>query len=153
LASRERCSISRRYPSLPILGVGALIIDGDRILLVERGREPLKDWWSLPGGVVETGETLENALRREVREETGLEVEILCLLEVFERIMLDETGVPEYHYVLMDYLCRLAGGELGAADDASRVAWVNEGGLGELKITEGTPAVIAKAFEQVRRAR
>jgi 8-oxo-dGTP diphosphatase len=122
------------------------------VLLVERGREPLKDWWSLPGGVVELGETLEHALRREVREETGLEVEILCLLEVFERIMLDEAGVAEYHYVLMDYLCRPAGGDLCAADDASGVAWVNEGRLGELKITEGTPAVIAKAFEQARQS-
>ena len=78
--------------------------------MVERGREPLKDWWSLPGGVVETGERLETALRREVREETGLEVEIVCPIEVFERIMLDEDGKPEYHYVLMDYICRPAGG-------------------------------------------
>ena len=87
--------------------------------MVERGREPLKDWWSLPGGVVETGERLETALRREVREETGLEVEIVCPIEVFERIMLDEDGKPEYHYVLMDYICRRAGGTLQAADDAS----------------------------------
>jgi len=130
--------------------VGALIIDGDRILLVERGREPLKGWWSLPGGVVETGERLEDAARREVREETGLEVEIVCLLEVFERIMRDATGRAEYHYVLMDYLCRPAGGELCAADDASGVRWVTEPELQGLKITEGTPAVIAKAFERVR---
>jgi ADP-ribose pyrophosphatase YjhB (NUDIX family) len=126
--------------------VGALIIEGDRILLVERGREPLKDWWSLPGGVVETGERLEEALRREVREETGLEIEILCLVEIHERIMLDGAGVPEYHYVLMDYLCRPAGGTLCAADDASAAAWVKQSELRSLKITEGTPAVIAKAF-------
>jgi 8-oxo-dGTP diphosphatase len=89
-------------------------------------------------------------LRREVREETGLEVEIVCLLEVFERIMLDQAGNPEYHYVLMDYLCRPAGGDLCAADDASRVAWVTEAELGDLRITEGTPAVIAKAFQRIR---
>jgi 8-oxo-dGTP diphosphatase len=130
--------------------VGALIIDGDRILLVERGREPLKGWWSLPGGVVETGERLEEATRREVREETGLEVEIVCLLEVFERIMRDADGRPEYHYVLMDYLCRPAGGELCAADDASRVQWATEPELLDLKITEGTPGVIAKAFRHFR---
>jgi 8-oxo-dGTP diphosphatase len=106
--------------------------------------------------VVETGELLEAAVRREVREETGLEIEILCLLEVFERIMFgapgapDAAGRPEYHYVLMDYLCRPIGGELCAADDASRVAWVAEAELGDLKITEGTPAVIAKAFLRMR---
>jgi ADP-ribose pyrophosphatase YjhB (NUDIX family) len=97
---------------------------------------------------VETGERLEDALRREVREETGLEIEILCLLEIYERIMLDAAGVPEYHYVLMDYLCRPAGGTLCAADDASKVAWVKESELQNLRITEGTPAVIAKAFRR-----
>jgi 8-oxo-dGTP diphosphatase len=146
---------NRRYPDRPILGVGALIIDNDSILLVERGNEPLKGWWSLPGGVVETGELLEAAVRREVLEETGLIVEIVSLIEVFERIMFDASGpdaagAPEYHYVLMDYLCRPTGGTLCAADDASRVAWVKENGIEDLKITEGTPAVIAKAFRQYR---
>ena len=99
---------------------------------------------------METGERLEEALRREVREETGLEVEIVCLLEIFERIMLDETDRPEYHYILMDYLCRPAGGTLCAADDASEVSWFKEAELPELKITEGTPEVIAKAFARLR---
>ena len=99
---------------------------------------------------METGERLEDALRREVREETGLEIEILCLLEIYERIILDAAGIPEYHYVLMDYLCRPAGGILCAADDASNAAWVEESELRNLKITEGTPAVIAKAFERSR---
>ena len=141
-----------------MLGVGALIIENERengrILLVERGREPLKDYWSLPGGVVEAGERLEFAVRREVREETGLEVEVLHLLEVFERIMFeqimkDEDGRVEYHFVLMDYVCRPVGGTLCAADDASAVRWFGPEEIDGLKITAGTPAVIAKAFRWV----
>ena len=129
-----------------MLGVGALIIENGRILLVERGGEPLKGYWSLPGGAVETGERLESAMRREIREETGLEVEVLCLLEIFERIMLDEAGRPEYHFVLMDYLCHPAGGTLCAADDANKVAWFAPDEVEGLLITEGTPALIVKAF-------
>jgi ADP-ribose pyrophosphatase YjhB (NUDIX family) len=144
----------RRFPPRPVPGVGALIIDGNRILLVERGREPLKGYWSLPGGAVETGELLEDALRREVREETGLEIEVLHLIEVFERIMPGENGRTEYHYILLDYVCHPAGGTLAAADDASRVEWFTEdevaaGKMGE-KITRGTPRVIAKAFDWLR---
>ena len=126
--------------------MGALIIEAGRILLVERGNEPLKGWWSLPGGLVETGELLEDALRREVREETGLEVEILGLVEVFERIIRDSADKAEYHFVLMDYLCRPLAGSLCAADDASSVAWFRADEISGLKITEGTPAVIRKAF-------
>lgn len=137
---------TRRYPPRPVLGVGALIIDSDKILLVERGREPLKGWWSLPGGAVETGERLEEALRREVREETGLEIEGLHLLEVFERIMPDADGRAEYHYVLMDYVCHPSGGALCAADDAGRAEWFSQSEINGLKLTEGTEAVIAKGF-------
>ena len=127
-----------------------MIIEGERILLVERGGEPLKGFWSLPGGVVEAGEYLKDAVRREVREETGLEVEVVDLLEVFERIMLDASRATEYHYVLMDYLCRPVGGQLCAADDASRAAWFTEAEIDKLRITEGTPAVIARAFARMR---
>ncbi len=130
-----------------MLGVGALIIDAGRILLVERGHEPLQGYWSLPGGAVDTGELLEAALRREVREETGLEVEILSLVEIYERIMRDEAGRPEYHYVLMDYLCRPVSGTACAADDAKNVGWFRPEELGSLRITEGTLGVIQKAFQ------
>jgi 8-oxo-dGTP diphosphatase len=142
---------SRRYPTRPILGVGALIIDNGRILLIERGREPLKGFWSIPGGAVESGERLEDAMRREVREETGLEVEVLAMLEIFERIILDAERRPEYHYVLMDYLCRSAGGTLEAADDASHAQWFEPNELAGLRITEGTSAVIEKAFTWLAR--
>ena len=136
----------RRFPARPIPGVGALIIDHDRILLVERGREPLKGYWSLPGGAVETGERLEEALRREVREETGLEIAIIHMIEVFERIMPGVNGATEYHYILIDYICRPTGGKLCASDDASRAEWFTEDEVADLKITEGTPGVIARAF-------
>jgi ADP-ribose pyrophosphatase YjhB (NUDIX family) len=137
----------RRYPKRPILGVGAIVIDNGRVLLVERGREPLLGYWSLPGGVLEVGETLADGVLRETREETGLEVELISVVEIFERIMRDASGACEYHYVLVDYLCRPAGGALAPADDVSRVEWVERARLGEFKITEGTVPVIGKAFD------
>lgn len=129
------------------MGVGGLIIEHNRILLVERGREPLKGYWSLPGGVLETGETLDQGIRREVREETGLVIEPLEVVEIFERIMRDEEGRPEYHYVLIDYLCRPAGGSLVAADDVSRAEWVGKRSVSGYHLTEGTLEVIEKAFD------
>ena len=136
----------RRYPKRPILGVGAIIIEAGRVLLVERGREPLKGYWSLPGGAVEAGESLVDAVRRETLEETGLEIEPLSVVEIFERITRDSVGVAEYHYVLIDYLCRVTGGELKAGDDVSGARWVERGCLGQYRITEGTLPVIEKGF-------
>jgi 8-oxo-dGTP diphosphatase len=131
--------------------VGALIFEDGKILLVERGKEPLKGYWSLPGGILETGEKLEDAIRREVLEETGLEVEPLSMFEIFERIMPDHSGRVEYHYVLIDYLCRPTGGRLMAASDASRAAWVTEQNLAEYRLTEGTTAVVTRAFAKLQR--
>jgi 8-oxo-dGTP diphosphatase len=120
---------------------------------VERGKEPLKGYWSLPGGALETGETLEEGIMREVREETGLEVQPLGVLEIFERIMRDSQGAPEYHYVLIDYICRVTGGTLAAADDVSRVAWVPRRELPDYQITEGTLPVIEKGYRERRKYR
>jgi 8-oxo-dGTP diphosphatase len=128
------------------LGVGALILERDRILLVVRGREPLKGYWSLPGGVLEVGERLEEAVLREVWEETGLEVKPVMIVEIFERIMRDREDRPEYHYVLLDYLCKVTGGRLQAGDDVSHVAWVRRRDLPDCHLTEGTLPVIEKAF-------
>jgi 8-oxo-dGTP diphosphatase len=138
---------NRRYPKHPLIGVAAIILRRGRVLMAQRGKEPLKGWWSLPGGLLETGESLSDGVRREVREETGLEVRPLGVFEVFERIMRDASGAPEYHYVLIDYICRTTGGKLAAGDDACAVEWVRRRDLPALKITEGTLAVIERAFE------
>ena len=137
---------SRRYPERPLVGVGAVIVDGDRVLLVERGQEPQRGAWSLPGGLLELGERLEDAVRREVREETGLEVEVLGVAGVVERILPDAEGRAEYHYVLVDYLCRVAGGTLQPASDASRAAWVPRGELRAYPLSEGTLSFLERAL-------
>ena len=138
-----------------MLGVGALVFRRDAILLVERGRDPLKGYWSLPGGLVETGERLEAAIAREVFEETGLRVKPGPIFEVFERIIQDASGRPEYHYVLIDYVCKVVGsgvrsGDSGnrrlcPGDDVSRAEWVALRKLDQFRLTEGTLAVIQRA--------
>lgn len=135
-----------------MLGVGALIFDNsNRILLVQRGGEPLRGWWSLPGGVLETGETLAEGVAREVLEETGLIVEPSHMLTVFERIMRDAGGRPEYHYVLVDYICRVTGGTECPADDCAAIRWVARGELPFVDpLTEGTLGVIEKAYELLK---
>ena len=143
----------RRYPKHPLVGVGAIMLNRNRILMAQRGKEPLKGWWSLPGGALETGESLKDAVCREVREETGLEIRPMGVLEIFERIMRDAAGVPEYHYVLIDYMCRITGGSLAAGDDVCRVEWVPRQELPKLQITEGTLGVIEKAFRSRRQYR
>ena len=113
----------REFPETPLIGVGAVIVDQGRVLLVQRGREPLKGHWSLPGGMVELGESLQAGVIREVEEETGLLVEPVELIELLDRIHRDGERV-RYHYVIADYLCRVTGGELKAASDADAVRWV-----------------------------
>lgn len=132
----------RRYPVRPVLGVGALIYDGGRILLIERGRPPLEGYWSLPGGGVESGECLEDAIVREVFEETGLRVSAGPLATVFERIMPDVENRCEYHYVLIDFYCTIRGGDLRPGDDSRAVKWFAIEALRELQLTEGTLAVV-----------
>jgi 8-oxo-dGTP diphosphatase len=136
----------RRYPPRPILGIGAIILDRERVLMVERGQPPLQGYWSLPGGALESGETLEEGLRREILEETGLQIQPRGVVEIFERIMRDAAGRTEYHYVIVDYLCRVTGGTLCAASDCANARWVPRRALRSLNITEGTLPVIEKAF-------
>jgi 8-oxo-dGTP diphosphatase len=132
--------------------VGAIIFEGDSALLVERAGEPLTGWWSIPGGLLETGEKLEDAVRREVREETGLLVEVVFRFDIFERIMRDAEGRAEYHYVLVDYVCRATGGRLAAGDDVSRVEWVPCASLRNYKVTSGTIEAVERAYAHELRA-
>ena len=128
--------------------MGAIIFDAEKVLLVERAGEPLKGWWSIPGGLVETGEKIEDAVRRETREETGLEVEVLYRFDVFERIMHDSEGRAEYHYVLIDYVCKASSGAARPGDDVSRIEWVPCSHLHDFKVTSGTIEAVERAFAQ-----
>jgi len=140
-------SSSRRYPERPLLGVGALVFQDGKLLLIQRGQEPLKGWWTIPGGLVETGERLEDAVCREILEETGLRVSPSCIVTVFERIMPDAAGRTEFHYVIVDYLCELVGGQLGAASDVAAAGWFALEEIQSMRIASGTPGVIDKAVE------
>jgi ADP-ribose pyrophosphatase YjhB (NUDIX family) len=146
---------SRRYPERPLLGVGAAVFQDAKILLIQRGQEPLKGWWTLPGGLVETGEPLEAAVRRETLEETGLKVTPVGIATVFERIMADREGRTEFHYVIVDYLCQLESGTVRAASDAAAAGWFTLDEMQDLKMAPGTPGVIQKAIGlmQSRKAR
>ena len=119
-------ALKREFPKAPIVGVGAVVVDRNRVLLVQRGQEPLKGKWSLPGGMLELGESLSDGVAREIREETGLNVEVLELIELLDRIHREsklEGDRVKYHYVIADYLCRVVGGSLQAASDADAVRW------------------------------
>jgi 8-oxo-dGTP diphosphatase len=116
-------NVQREFPQTPLIGVGAVVVHESRVLLVRRGSEPLKGHWTLPGGLLELGESVVAGVAREVREETGLVVEPLELVELIDRIH-REGGRVRYHYVIADYLCCVTGGELRAASDADAVRWV-----------------------------
>ncbi len=146
--------MSREYPERPIVGVGGVVVEQGRVLLVRRGRAPLLGEWSIPGGALKVGETLEEALRRELREETGLEVTPLELLEVLDRIVQDEAGRTRYHYVLIDYLCRVKRSgpqDPRAATDVSECRWVAPSELAEYHLRPETLQVVGKALQATAR--
>jgi 8-oxo-dGTP diphosphatase len=142
--------MKREYPECPLVGVGAIIVQEGRLLLVRRGQAPLLGEWSLPGGVLECGETLREAAVREAREETGLTVEPGELLGVYERVTRDAASRVHYHYVLIDFLCRPLDGELRASSDAAEVRWFTQGELDSLNLRQDTRDVIQKGFERSR---
>lgn len=146
--------MSREYPNAPIAGVGAVIlaIDKRQVVLIRRGQEPLKGAWSLPGGAVELGETLQEAVIREVLEETGLMVKPIRILKAFDRIHRDSDGRVRYHYVLVDFLCHVFEGTLLAGSDAAEVCWVDAADLARFALAPLTADVILQGIEDMERA-
>jgi mutator protein MutT len=139
--------VRREYPEAPIVGVGAVVIDGTKVLLVRRGNEPLKGEWSLPGGALEVGETLQQGVVREVFEETGVTVAPAGVIEILDRIVKDEeSGRVRYHYVLIDFVCRVISGSPSVGSDADEVRWVDRAALEEYRLAPVTVRVIEKAF-------
>jgi 8-oxo-dGTP diphosphatase len=138
--------MQREFPEAPLVGVGAIIVEGARVVLVRRAHPPLQAEWSIPGGVLEVGELLREAAIREAREETGLIVEPGELLGVYDRVLLDAGGRVQYHYVLIDFLCRRVAGDLAAASDAAEVKWFTSEELPPLNLAEDTLDVIRKGF-------
>ena len=145
--------MQREFPAVPLVGVGAVVVDHGRVLLVRRGREPLKGQWSLPGGLLEVGESLIAGVAREVLEETGLIVEPVELIELLDRIHREEDRV-RYHYVIADYLCRVTGGVLLAASDADEVRWAERTDWSShsfLKLDPVTVRVIEAGWQRARK--
>ena len=142
--------MGREYPDNPLVGVGAVIVDHhrdeNRVLLIRRGQPPLFGEWSLPGGVLECGETLREAVVREAREETGLVVETGEMLGVYERVIRDDEGRVRYHYVLIDFLCRPVGGDLKAGSDAADVRWFTRDELPALNLAFDANDVVLKGL-------
>lgn len=135
----------REYPEQPIVGVGGIIFQGESVLLIKRGREPARGQWSIPGGAVDLGESLEEAVAREVLEETGIEAEPIALVKVLDRIFRDKERRVVYHYVLADFLCRSAGGEVRPGSDALEARFVPVAELASLNVIPATRDVIHQA--------
>lgn len=142
--------MDRRYPQRPMVGVGALIFRNDSVLLVQRGREPALGKWSLPGGLVEIGESLHDAVRREVWEEVGIRVRVVDLIAALDRVIMDDEGNVEYHYILLDFLCAADSAEQPSpASDAQQSRFVSIGDLSGYSLTRGTEKIIRKAFARL----
>lgn len=143
---------TRQYPDRPIVGVGAVIVVDGKVVLIKRKYEPLKGQWSLPGGMVEIGETLESALTREMLEETGLRVDVGPVIEVFDRIMRDEDRRVRFHFVLIDYLCWPVDGLLRAGSDVDEAVWADPATLSRYALTDKATSVIQRGLTLAREA-
>jgi 8-oxo-dGTP diphosphatase len=138
--------MKREYPASPMVGVGAIIINDNRVVLIKRAKPPLAGEWSIPGGMLELGETVREAAIREAKEETGLTVEPGELLGVFDRVLRDPESRVQYHYVLIDFLCRITGGELHAGGDAAAAQWFTSEEMSRLPLMKDTAEVIRLGF-------
>ena len=152
--------MAREFPDRPVVGVGGVVIENGRALLIKRGSEPLLGQWSIPGGTLELGESLQEGVARELLEETGLEVEVLDMIEAFDRIFLDPaapgpgtTSRPKYHYVIVDYLCERVGGEAQAGSDVTDIAYATEDELEKFHMTPTANRVLLRAFAMDRARR
>jgi 8-oxo-dGTP diphosphatase len=150
-------TVSREYPDRPVVGVGGVIVENGRALLIRRGSEPLRGEWSIPGGTLELGESLQQGVARELREETGLDVRVLEVIEVFDRIFpgdgAEASGTeskPRFHFVIVDYLCERISGEPHAGSDVTDVAFAAEEELAQYHLTETATRVLRKAFAMDR---
>jgi 8-oxo-dGTP diphosphatase len=150
LEVRVKVTAHREYPDRPLVGVGGVVISDGRALLIRRGGPPLEGQWSIPGGMLEVGETLLEGVRRELLEETGIEVRVLEFIEVFERINVDAVGKTQYHFVVLDYLCEVIRGEARAGSDVIDVAWARPSEFEKYSLTETATRVILKAFEMAK---
>jgi 8-oxo-dGTP diphosphatase len=156
---------NREYPERPLVGVGGVVIDGERVLLVRRGTEPLRGEWSIPGGLLEVGEALAAGVARELQEETGLTVRVVELIEALDRIFLgvgpdraserpaETTSRPRYHYVILDYLCERISGDARVGGDASEVVLAREEELAKFGLSTDTLRIVGKAFAMARARR
>jgi len=138
------------YPKQPVVGVGGVVIADGRALLIRRGAEPLRGQWSIPGGRLELGESIADGVRREMLEETGLEVRVLDLIEVFERVFCDDDGRLRYHYVVLDYLCEALAGTPRPGGDVTDVAFATEDELARFELTPTATRVLLKGFALAR---
>jgi ADP-ribose pyrophosphatase YjhB (NUDIX family)/ketosteroid isomerase-like protein len=146
-ADLEAQPSTRRYPERPVVGIGGAIVEAGRVVLIKRRYEPLAGQWSLPGGTLELGETLDAAVRREMLEETGLEVDVGPVVDVFDRILLDPDERVRYHFVLIDYLCRPVGGTLTAGSDVSDAVFAERAALASYGLTSKALGIATRALD------
>jgi len=137
--------MSREYPVQPIVGLGAIVWKDGRVLMVQRGKPPRAGIWSLPGGAQDLGESVADGIRREIAEETGIEIELLGLVEVIDSVQRDVDGRVRYHYTIIDYVARWVSGEAVAGDDAAAVAWIDPAELHRMDLWDETIRVIEKS--------